>query len=317
MKLVTAPKPVLAICLNPAWQKTLTFTHLTHGDVNRASALHECGGGKTTNVVRVFRKLGQPITMAYFMGGATGQALRTELDASGAGSIAVATVSATRTCITLISQDNSEVSELIEPAGPVAASEAIQLQQAILDALDDFSCVVCSGSVPPGIAPEFTATIASACVAKGIPFVLDAFKGIIPSLEAGVRLLKINTHELRQLTGQEDIALAGKALLEAYPHLANLAVTDGPAPAWLFNREGTWTIQTPSLPRIVSAIGGGDCATAIMTWRIAEGATNQELPQAFAEACACASASCLTDTPSLFSPQTAQDLLANTTIVQR
>ena len=52
-----------------------------------------------------------------------------------------------------------------------------------------------------------------------------------------------------------------------------------------------------------------------MTRRLAEGARDGlQVAQAFAEAPACASPSCLTDTPSLFDPAVAAELLATTTI---
>lgn len=314
MKLTTEPKCVLAICLNPAWQKTLIFSHFTPGEVNRAREKRECGGGKGTNVVRVFRNLGLPICLAGFSGGENGRKLEGELRNSGAAVMLEQVAAETRCCITLISEDDAQVSELIEPAGAITEAESASLLKRICGSVSDFGAVVCSGSVPPGIAPSFSAEVAASCARAGVPFILDAVKDITPTLQNGVTLLKINASELRQITDRKDLKEAGRVLLESYPKLENLAVTDGPYPAWTFSRTATHRITLPPLPKIVSPIGGGDCATAVMTRRIAEEPNTYNLTQSFAEACACSSASCLTDTPSLFRPQEAQEILARTKI---
>jgi fructose-1-phosphate kinase PfkB-like protein len=129
--------------------------------------------------------------------------------------------------------------------------------------------------------------------------------------------LKINAEELSLAAdGETDAIKAGKALLARYKRLSWLAVTDGGKPAHLMSRNGVWRFKTPLLERVVSPIGGGDCATAIMARRLAEDsqADDMTMPGYFAEALACASASCLTDTPSVFEPSAAQDILRRTAV---
>ena len=316
MKLNTEPKPVLAICLNPAWQKTLLFKKVNHGQVNRAYLVKQCGGGKGVNVVRVFRMLGLPIALAGFAGGDTGEKLKGEIVGSGAFSLIVDTASATRCCTTVISEENAEVTELIEPSGSVSVAEQEALLSLIKERISEFGAVVCSGTVPPGVPPTFYASVAESAIQQGIPFVLDAVNNIEPTLKEGVTVLKINASELRQIAGIESLPEAANALLTCYPHVGALAVTDGAAPAWLFARSGSSKITIPPLSHVVSAIGGGDCTAAILTRRLAEGLKENELAYAFAEALACASASCLTDTPSLFEPATAEEIRKHIEVVR-
>ena len=84
-----------------------------------------------------------------------------------------------------------------------------------------------------------------------------------------------------------------------------MAVTDGPAAARIHSRDRAWEISLPRLENIVSPIGAGDCATAMMAHALASGGAAMlddapTMAEAFAHALACASASCLTDTPSVF-----------------
>ena len=82
-----------------------------------------------------------------------------------------------------------------------------------------------------------------------------------------------------------------------------LAVTDGAACAWLFSEGGrAWVYEIPPVSGLVSAIGCGDCVAAIMTRRLSEQPDEEGMAAGFAEALGCASASCKTETPSIFDP---------------
>ncbi|MBR0459089.1 MAG: hypothetical protein IJJ26_07615 [Victivallales bacterium] len=313
MYLTNEPKATLAICLNPAWQKMLKFSHLTHGEVNRARELRECGGGKGINVARVYRLFGWPVVLAGFVGGSTGAKLREELAANGTIPLLQETAGATRCCCTVISEDNGEITELIEPSAHVTAEECLALLKATRKAVSDAGVVVFSGSVPPGVEPSFCEAVAQECALHSVPFVLDAVSGLEGALAAGVTVLKINAAELRKITGKEDILVAGKALLSQYSRLGAVAITDGPRPGFLFLREGTWEFAVPHLEHVVNPIGGGDCATSILARRIAEGAAGEGLAEAFAEALSCSCASCLTDTPSVFDWKAAQEIRSRLT----
>jgi len=312
MQLNLEPKPTLAVCLNPAWQKTLIFSRLQPGEVNRARRVHECGGGKGVNVARVFRRLGLPVAVAAFAGGYPGQRLRGEFGELGVENIVIDVAATTRCCFTVISEDDSVVTELIEPSGTVTAREAKALQMLINGQIQRFGAVALSGTVPPGISGEFYASIAREAALHGVPVLLDAVKDIAATLQAGVTILKINAAELRELGGADDIAESARRLFGRFAALAWLAVTDGPRPARLFSPRRSWRFTLPTLPRVISAIGGGDCTAAILCRRLAEKTTapDELMTDFYAEALACASASCLTDTPAVFDPSEARKIRA-------
>lgn len=311
MRLNMEPRPVLAICLNPAWQKILTFRLVRHGEVNRAAALRECGGGKGVNVVRALRHLGLPAAAAVFHGGDGGRRLLAELTASGVETLAVATVAQTRTCVTLISQENHEVTELIEPSAPIAPVEVAALRGLLDRELVRFGAVTLSGTVPPGVDGHFYAGVAAQARSLGIPVVLDAVNDIHAALHAGVTVLKINAAELHAIAPSCDLQASAESVLKDFSGVAAVAVTDGAEPAWLITRKKTWRLTIPELPGpLVSAIGGGDCTTAVLARRLAEHHDEELLPDIFREALACASASCLTEIPSVFDPAIAADLNA-------
>ena len=305
MELAPAIKPVLVVSLNTAWQKTLHFGHLEYGDVNRARLAKECGGGKGVNVVRVLRMLGHHCMFAGFHGGETGALLKNEIVSSGAIDLSVKVQTKTRRCTTVISDDDGKVTELIEPSGDVSFSEAEELLNRIEKAVPNCSAVLFVGSVPPGTPDDFCEKVAEAANNCNVPFVLDAVAGL-DALNHGCFLLKVNAAELRKIAGVENLEEGASSVFRKFPKLNAIGVTDGANPAHLFKGGHHWIFKVPRLDKIVSPIGGGDCTDAILTLRIAQGAEN--LPRAFAEALASATASCLTDTPSAFDPELAEKL---------
>ena len=317
MKVNLEPRPALAVSLNSAWQKTLSFNSLKLGTVNRAFESHETGGGKGTNVARVFRLMGWPVSVSAFVGGFPGENLRHDFERTGVHPLLVDCKGVTRCVYTVIDHDRGEATELIEPSAPISADELERMRSLLTKEVPLHGVVVLCGSLPPGVTLSFYAEIAAMASKCGLPVVLDAAKDIGCVLEEGVTLLKINAEELSQAAdGETDVVKAGKALLTCFKGLSWLAVTDGGNPAHLMSKNGVWRFKTPLLEKIVSPIGGGDCATAIMARRLAEDPQADDIlmPGYFAEALACASASCLTDTPSVFEPSTAQDILRRTAI---
>lgn len=312
MQLGLEPRPILAVCPNPAWQQIMTFSRLAAGEVNRAISWQECGGGKGVNVARVWRQLGFPAGVAVFQGGVTGQQLLDELQTGGTIVLSVTTAGKTRTCVTVINENNLQVTELIGPAEEVSRLEMQEMQDKIAGAMRDFSAVALSGTTPPGVDDDFYAKIADAANERQIPVVLDAVQGVEKTLRAGVTLLKINQSELTKLTGCADIRLGAQQLLRHYQKLRALAITAGSDPAWLFVNDNVWRLTMPKLPApVINAIGAGDCATAIITRRLAENDDACRMPEYFREAMACASASCLKKIPSDFEVTTAVTLMEN------
>lgn len=307
MELHMESGPVLAVCPNTAWQKTLTFETLQPGAVNRAESVQQCGGGKGINVARVLRNLGFPVTVAGFAGGETGKLLKEELLQSGAGDLTLSSRNATRSCYTVIDKASGLATELIEPSPEIANNEVQALLKELKSHMPEFSAVCLSGTLPPGVSAEFYAQIADMAHTAGIPVLLDAFREVKATLATGVHMLKINAGELRELSGESNLNNAAQKILSDFP-LPWLAVTDGAEAAWLFNAKQAWRFAIPALPQIVSPIGAGDCASAILVRRLAERPSPDKMPACFAEALACASASCMTPYPSVFDPAKAEKI---------
>lgn len=291
---------LLFICLNPAWQRSLTFDRFVLGQVNRARGCRETGGGKGVNAARAARILGVEAAVALFRGGDTGKKLRAELEAAGIACLDVSVEHDTRTCTTIMDDEGGQVTELIEPSGPVSPSVLEDMRKRISEEMDGFDGMAICGTFPPGIPPTLYGDLVQEAKHRGLTVLFDGVKGIDAVLEAGVDILKINADELRLISGKT-------TLIEALRQVRQnggarwVAVTDGPGTAWLAGDGEETQFRLPHLDAVRGTTGAGDAAAGVMLAHCAgKILTSATVRQAFVEALAAASASCLTDGPAIF-----------------
>ena len=332
------PAPeLLAIGLNPAWQKTFFFQHLQPGAVNRAERVRSEASGKGINFAHAVQQAGGRAVVAQFAGGATGDQLRGDLDARGIPHLSISAAGATRVCNTLLSGDDQATTEIIEPSAEISPAEFAALRAAVLARLPYATALAICGTFPPGVPMGFAAELATVARRNGIPVQLDAYRGVAPVLEAGVEILKINATELRELAGLPDVAAAALEIVARYPATACLAVTDGAGAAQLFLHQDRahFRLTLPPLPHLVNPIGAGDCTAGVFLLRLVQALASAAadspsavhrplsaalLPAtiagAFREALACACASCLEERPATFDPTIAARLHAEITVTR-
>ena len=289
---------VLALCMNPAWQRVVVLPTLQLGRVNRAAAVSTCGGGKGINAARAIGCAGGTAAVAWFAGGTTGESLDRELQAAGIGSLKVDVAHPTRVCTTLIDLAGRTVTEVIEPSGPVEADQVEAMRRVLRNAVANCAAVAICGTCPPGVPDSLSAEASAEAKAAGAIVILDAVSPVAPTLAGGVDVLKVNADELRRLGGRDDLQAAASRLLES-GGAGWIAVTDGPRQARLFGPGGSVAFTLPDLGQDSrNTIGAGDCATGILLWELAGRSLDLEtVADAFTSALAAACASCLTDLP--------------------
>ena len=306
-------KRILALGLNPAWQKSLFFEELHFGEVNRAGEAHAMASGKGINFIRALHTWGgTEAVVVQPLGGDTGHLIRDSLHEEGLAALSVPVEAATRTCTTLLCEKSATATEIIEPSGELFREEVELLKQTIGAELDRSDALALCGTYPPGITPDFYAWAASLAKHAGKPVILDAYKGIHPALEAGIDFLKINRAELTALTGSADI-IESLLSLRRKESPAVLAVTDGGEDAFLADANGIWMFSIPPVEPFSNPIGAGDTCTAVLFAEVLHGKSPRE---AFAWGLAAASASCMTSYPAVFSRSDAERIRKSISVKQ-
>ncbi|KAG5181348.1 hypothetical protein JKP88DRAFT_261173 [Tribonema minus] len=225
-----SPLPLLVLGLNPAVQRWFRLAAAARvGEVNRAAAAGAGAGGKGQNVAAALaqRGGGAGVVLAMFGtldsgGGGEAAPIERAFAGSGVRVVAAPTAAGVRTCVTVIG-GNGVTTELVGPwGGSVTAAEADALTRSLTSAApaQPYKGVAVMGSLPPGVPPDYPATLLSALAAAapaqqaaaasqlaGAHVVLDT-TAAVPALLRAVRsaqaeaALKVNAEELLSLAAE-------------------------------------------------------------------------------------------------------------------
>ena len=307
-------KKIAILGANPAWQKTLSFSNFSTGKVNRASKLEEFASGKGINCARACRcyRKSEPYIL-QFAGAENGKRLTDFLDAQSFRHTTVNTATPTRCCTTLLDIQNKATTECIEPSYTVSQTEVEELLRGADDLLSFCDAAAICGTLPGETSGDVYTEFALIAKKYNVPILLDACKQVTDLLACGCTVdLKINLEELFQLTGCQDVRSAMKALFERYSNLRCAAITDGPGTAFASDCKRFVEYTLPELPEIISTLGCGDTATAVLCTELACGTAFDE---GFRYALGAASANCLSSLCGSFDPIKAKEISDQTKIV--
>ena len=298
----------LVLGLNPAWQRTLEFDKFLPGEVNRAKGIKLFAAGKGVNFARAAKIWDKTdCIVAQFAGGYPGLKLVGGLDEEGIKHLTRKVDTHTRICTTILSRTKPRMTELIEPSGKVAETDAVALLKAALAILAKADALAICGTYPPGVDENFYGIIAKQAFELDKFIMVDsvmATKQVLPFLKYGI--LKLNLDELRSLTKEDAPEDALRKCRTSYGIHA-VAATDGPNKAYLSDESGIWTYKLPKLKCVESPLGAGDTCAAVTLSEFMAGTPAQE---AFAFGLAAASASCLTRDCAVFSKESALEIKA-------
>ena len=305
---------ILCIGTTPVLQRTFTFARLNLDQVNRAIATDEYASGKSINVARVLRTLGEDVIATGFLGGDSGRFIREELTALGLTSDFITVEPKTRTCITVIDQSARTVTELVEESREVERPAWSKLRARIAELLPKAKVLVLSGSLTPNPPADFYAWCANRASEGAINTIIDASgEPLRRALSARPLIVKPNRAELAKTLDtpiESDDALrdAIKQLIDLGPHWA--VVTEGKAGAIVSDGKQFWRVRSPKV-EAVNPIGSGDSLAAGLASAISSG---QRMPAACKLGVACGAANAMTARAGTVRPDDVAELVEKTTI---
>jgi tagatose 6-phosphate kinase len=307
---------IMIVCVGttPALQRTLKFAAIVPNGVNRALEVLETASGKSVNVARVLRELGEEALALGFLGGERSSFFRADLDRAGVRHDFVETAATTRICSTLLEQSSMAATELVEEPSPVTPAECRALLDKIDRSLAAAGLVVLSGSLAPGVDEDFYADCVRRARSAGVRAVLDA-AGAPLTLALAERpfLVKPNRMELQYVSGieihcEDSLLQAIRTLVPDNAEWA--AVTLGADGMIVSDGRRFLRIATPAI-RAVNPIGSGDAVAAGFAAAIARGKPMQEAARL---AAACGAANTLTDCSGHVRREDVQRILRTVTV---
>ena len=265
---------ILCIGTTPAIQRVMIFRKLTLDAVNRAVTTLDGPSGKSVNVAKVLKTLGEHPVGTGFLGGNRGELLRLALAEKEVESDFVTVSTPTRQCITVIDDSAGTHTELVEESQPVKREDFEKLTAIIRLRMPQSRAAVMSGTIVAGGSAAFYFDCTKLAGTAGVFSVVDAHgTALIEALKAKPGLVKPNRSELamtmeRQLRSAADVKEAMCELRERGAR--QIVVTAGREPTLAFDGKKFWQVSVPEIiPK--NPIGSGDAFTAGLVSRLVRG----------------------------------------------
>ena len=308
------PAEILTLTLNPAVDLSTSVEHVEPQTKLRCKTVRRDPGGGGVNVARVLKRFGVDAAAIYPTGSSTGELLARGMLHENIKSIAIPIAGETREDFTVTEIATNKQFRFVMPGPALAQTE----WRACLDALEQAATpeiVVASGSLPPGVPPDFYARAARTAKKLGAKVVLDTSDiALREALKEGVWLIKPNLHELHELTGaglpgeSSRIAACRELIKRAAAEIVALSLAE--EGALLVTRDLALRARPPAI-KPVSTVGAGDSFLGGMVWRLALG---RDLADALAHGVAAGTAALLSPGTELCHPAMVEKLLPQVSV---
>jgi 1-phosphofructokinase family hexose kinase len=275
---------VLVVTPNTCIDVTTWLPSLVPGSVSRATRTEVTAGGKGVNVCRTLRALGgRPRLIG--LSPASDPRLAELLAAEGCDFLPVPHRGRSRLALILL-EDAGRVT-VVNGRGPEPREwDHDELLATIAEQVEATkpAAVLCSGSLPPDVAPTLYADVVEAAHAHGVPAYVDAAPAVLgATLASGPDLVSPNVGEVESLLlgrtdenveeeGDDLVERCVSASRELHARGARRAVvTAGSHGAALTTADGSWWVDAVTVP-VANPIGAGDSFLAGTAFALADGA---------------------------------------------
>lgn len=245
---------ITVVALSPALDVTYLVDSVVDGSIHRPREVLRYAGGKGLNFARAARRMGSDVTVVTPLGGHIG-ALVESLSESDLPLVAVPVASLTRTCVTVVADDDGRITEFYEPNAELSTDESATFLATAAE-LPVGGWTVVSGSIAAGV--NLAGLVAMLRQRNGDRLAIDTHGIALMALVDEVRpaLVKVNRHEASELLGIEGDALELARRLRERSGGA-VIVTDGSEGSAAIDDSGQWRVSS-SAPAGRYPVGSGD-----------------------------------------------------------
>lgn len=268
---------IYTVTLNPALDRTLHVESLVPGQSTRIQSEARYAGGKGIDVSRALREMGSDNVALGLVGGFDGKELEGRLLLSGVACRFTHIANETRTNIIIQDESNGAETALLARGPEVEPPELMDFLD-VLERSPDMSCLVISGSLPPGLTPEVYSRMITIGNERGAKVVLDtAGEALRQSIRARPAVIKPNRTELSELAGRplpdvRAISEYAVGLLD----LVGIALVSLGADGMVMATKNQLVHARPPKVMVKSTVGAGDCAVAGFVHGMAVGESNAD-----------------------------------------
>jgi len=270
---------ILCLNLNAAIDKTIVVSSFKIDQIHRPESVVALAGGKGCNVARALKTLGNVPVVSGWVGGFAGQFIEKELHREGIQTDFIYTDFESRTCTSILDHENQTMTEIYERGESVPAEKVEELQTHIRNVIEKYEAVTLSGSLPPGVPPDFYARVIEiAKEANVLTFLDTSGDALRAGVEAGPFFVKPNEVEAKSLLGIKpggllDFTKAASEISTKYK--TNVVISMGANGAIAAKGNDTLIVKNPRV-EAKSAVGSGDCTLAGLAHSFLQGLSFEE-----------------------------------------
>jgi 6-phosphofructokinase 2 len=279
---------IVTITMNPAVDKSTSIDKLVPEKKMRCSELITEAGGGGINVSKAIKELGGDSLAVFPSGGMNGKLIENYLSKRKISFKSIPVAHETRENIVVRETDTNSQFRFVMPGASLSEKEAHACFELLQQLELRPTCIVASGSLPPGLPEDFFAQLGKVVKQLNARYIIDTSgKPLQLAAKEGVYLLKPNLGELCALVGKEHLEVneVDDAAMEVIKQgsCEVMVVSMGPTGALLVTRDGCEHIPTPTVKK-QSTVGAGDSMVAGMVWMLSQGKPISEMAR-FGVAC--------------------------------
>jgi 6-phosphofructokinase 2 len=202
------------------------------------------------------------------------------LDGEGVKHQAITIAGLTRESLTILEKSTGQQYRFGMPGPALKEAEWRRCLEEISRLLPQADYLVASGSLPPGVPPDFYGQLAKLAKPHNTRVIVDTSgEALRLAVEEGVFLIKPNLREFAELTGRERVDELQEEQLARQLVSTNksetVMVSLGAAGVLVASAEGTERVRAPLVP-IKSKVGAGDSTVAGIVLALARGQSWRE-----------------------------------------
>ena len=269
------PTPtIVTLTMNPALDITTDADVVRPTDKVRCAGSRYDPGGGGINVARIAHVLGAAVSAIFPAGGPTGELVTRLVREAGVPLRRIEIANPTRESFTVNETSTGKQYRFVLPGPRLSAEEQARCLDELRREAAAAKFVVASGSLPPGVPPDWYQQVADVCREIGVPLILDTSGGGLTHVKNGVFLLKASLRELRECVGR-DLATEAERLAAAHELIDReiaeaVVVSLGSQGALL--ATGRLSQRFSAVPvHPVSGVGAGDAMVAAIVVALSRG----------------------------------------------
>ena len=264
MQSSSLPKIITTVTLNPAIDEAVAIDRFVVGGKNRCALENLDPGGKGINASRVIARLGGQTIALGFIGGVTGQLLRSRLDEEHVLHAFDHVDEATRINVMIYERDLGRRTRMYLD-GPHVPAEKVASLRMRLGQIPAGNLVIFGGSLPPGLDPAIYAQLVTELHARNVGAIVDTSGPALAAvLAAHPLLVKPNVEEAEEILGRRlrndaDVLAAARDLQARGAE--NVVISQAEEGAIAVGPSGGWKAFAPKVAAR-STVGAGDSMVA-------------------------------------------------------